>query len=306
MTFDHLLSVNQLDREQILSLLDTAAAIKAHPQQYQQALAGKSIAMLFEKPSLRTRVSFDVGIQRLGGHAVYLDQQNGALGERESVKDFAGNLSCWVDGIVARVFAQKTLETLAECGSVPVINALSDLYHPCQALADFLSLREAHGSFENLTLAYIGDGNNVTHSLMLTAAILGVNMVVLTPPGYSVDGQVVVQTQQLAAASGSQLLITNNVADLKGVDAIYADTWISMGDTTPLTQIEETFAAYRVDAALMKQAGARYFMHCQPAHREVEVTSEVMDSPQSLVLRQAENRMHAQNAVMLQLLNKGQ
>jgi len=302
MSFNHLLTVKDLNKEQILALLAQAKDLKANPANYSQALAGKSIATIFEKPSLRTRVSFDVGIQKLGGHAVYLDAQNGALGKRESVKDFALNLSCWVDGIVARVFSQQTLIELAHYASVPVINSLSDLYHPCQALADFQALSEQYDELSKVTLAYVGDGNNVTHSLMLTAAILGTDMVVVTPPGYSVDAAVAVETQKLCQQSGAKLTISNDVADLKGVNAIYADTWISMGDDTPLSEIQKVFAPYQVNQAMMQQAGADYFMHCQPAHREEEVTSEVLDGEQSLILQQAENRMHAQNAVMLALM----
>lgn len=302
MTFNHLLTVKDLNKDQILALLAQAKDLKKHPANYTQALAGKSIATIFEKPSLRTRVSFDVGIQKLGGHAVYLDAQNGALGKRESVKDFALNLSCWVDGIVARVFSQQTLIELAQFASVPVINSLSDLYHPCQALADFQALSEQYDDLSNVTLAYVGDGNNVTHSLMLTAAILGTDMVVVTPPGYSVDAAVAVETQKLCAQSGAKLTISNDVADLKGVNAIYADTWISMGDETPLSDIQKVFHPYQINQALMQTTGAEFFMHCQPAHRNVEVTSDVLDGEQSLILQQAENRMHAQNAVMLALM----
>lgn len=304
MRFNHLLTVKDLNKEQILALLEQAKQLKANPSDYSAALAGKSIATLYEKPSLRTRVSFDVGIQKLGGHAIYLDAQNGALGQRESVKDFALNLSCWVDGIVARVFKQQTLIELAKYGSVPVINSLSDLYHPCQALADFQALAEQYDDLSKISLAYVGDGNNVTHSLMLTAAIVGTDMVVVTPPGYSVDAAVALEAQQLAAKSGAKLTISNDLADLKGVNAIYADTWISMGDTTPLHEIKKTFMPYQVNQALMQQTGAEFFMHCQPAHRDVEVTSDVMDSEQSLLLQQAENRLHAQNAVMLALMGK--
>ncbi|MCM2678329.1 ornithine carbamoyltransferase [Echinimonas agarilytica] len=302
MNFEHLLSVKDLEKSTLKALIAQAIDLKKNPQKYQQALAGKSIAMIFEKPSLRTRVSFDVGIQKMGGHAVYLDQQNGAFGKRESVKDFAQNLSCWVDGIVARVFSQQSLIELAEYGSVPVVNALSDLYHPCQALADFQALTEQFGDVQGRTLAYVGDGNNVTHSLMLTAAILGVNMVIVTPPGHGVDGQVVVDSQKLCEKSGATLTISNDVSALKGVDAIYADTWISMGDETPFERIAEKFMPYQVNRQMMTDSGAQYFMHCQPAHREEEVTADVLDGDQSIILQQAENRMHAQNAVLLALL----
>ena len=302
MTFQHLLSIKDLDKATIKALIAQAIDLKKNPQNYSQALAGKSIAMIFEKPSLRTRVSFDVGIQKLGGHSVYLDQQNGAFGKRESVKDFAQNLSCWVDCIVARVFSQKALVEMAAEGSVPVINALSDLYHPCQALADFQTLTECFGDVEGRTLAYVGDGNNVAHSLMLMAATLGCNMVVVTPQGHSVDGLMVVDAQQLCQQSGATLTISHDINALRGADAIYADTWISMGDTTPLEQILEKFMPYQVTSDMMALSGAKYFMHCQPAHREVEVTSEVLDGEQSIILQQAENRMHAQNAVMLALM----
>ncbi|TCI04504.1 ornithine carbamoyltransferase [Corallincola luteus] len=299
---NHLLTLKDLDKEQILHLLDQAAKIKAAPQDYANALRGKSVVMLFEKPSLRTRVSFDIGLNKMGGHAVYLDQQNGELGARETVKDFGANISCWADGIVARVFKQSTLEQLATGGSIPVINALSDLYHPCQALADFLALQEKLGDPSKVKLAYVGDGNNVTHSLMLLAAQIGAEMVVVCPPGYSVDGQVVVDCQAINARTGGKLTISSELSALNGVDAIYADTWVSMGDSTPLDQIKAVFSSYQINAELMASTGAKFFMHCQPAHREYEVTSEVLDGEQSLILPQAENRMWAQNSVMLELL----
>ncbi len=301
---NHLLTLKDLSTAQIQALLDSAADIKANPQKYAQALAGKSIVTLFEKPSLRTRVSFDIGINKLGGHAVYLDQQNGALGVREAVKDFGANISTWADAIVARVFQQKTLEELAEGGTVPVVNALSDLYHPCQALADFQALAEKYDDLSKIKLAYIGDGNNVTHSLMIIAAKLGADMVVVCPQGYSVDGQVVIETQAINAETGGTLTLTDDVNALEGVDAIYGDTWISMGDDTPFEQIAEIFMPYQVNAELMQRSGAKYYLHCQPAHRDHEVTSEVMDSDASLLMLQAENRMWAQNAVLLALLGE--
>lgn len=199
----HLLTIKELTQSQLLALLDLAKKIKGNPADYRHALAGKSVVMLFEKPSLRTRVSFDIGIHKLGGHCLYLDQQNGALGKRESVADFAGNLSCWADAIVARTFSHKTIEGLAEFGTVPVINALSDLYHPCQALADFLTLSEQLGDLGKVKLAYVGDGNNVTHSLMIGAAILGASMTVICPEGHFPDGLIVNEVQQLAAENGA-------------------------------------------------------------------------------------------------------
>lgn len=298
----HLLSIKELTQQALLDLLALAKKIKAHPEQYRKALDGKSVVMLFEKPSLRTRVSFDIGINKLGGHCLYLDQQNGALGKRESVADFATNISCWADAIVARTFSHTSIEQLAKHGSVPVINALSDLYHPCQGLADFLTLAEQFDDVSKVKLAYVGDGNNVTHSLMYGAAILGASMTVICPAGHFPDGFVVAEAQALAAQYGGKIELTTDINAIEGHDAIYTDTWISMGDNTALSDIKAKFAPYQVNSALMNKAGAQYFMHCLPAHRGVEVTDEVMDGEGSLILHQAENRMHAQNAVLVTLL----
>ncbi|MCE9686054.1 ornithine carbamoyltransferase [Shewanella sp. AS16] len=299
----HLLSIQDLTQDELLALLALAKKIKADPGQYRHALDGKSVVMLFEKPSLRTRVSFDIGINKLGGHCLYLDQQNGALGKRESVADFAANLSCWADAIVARTFSHTSIEGLAKHGRVPVINALSDLYHPCQALADFLTLSERFDDVSKVKLAYVGDGNNVTTSLMFGAAIQGAQMTVICPAGHFPDGYMVAQAQTLAQQYGGKLTLTSDIEAIEGHDAIYTDTWISMGDSTALTDIKAKFSPYQVNAALMAKAGASCFMHCLPAHRGVEVTDEVMDGPASLILQQAENRMHAQNAVLVTLLS---
>ncbi|GGI92396.1 ornithine carbamoyltransferase [Shewanella gelidii] len=299
---DHFLSLKTLSKVELLELIELAKKIKAEPQAYRKALDGKSVVMLFEKPSLRTRVSFDIGINKLGGHVVYLDQQNGALGKREPVSDFATNISCWADAIVARVFAHSTVAELASAGSVPVINALCDMYHPCQGLADFLALAENLGDLSNKKLAYVGDGNNVTHSLMYGAAILGMEMTVLCPQGCFPDGEVVVDVQKIAQENGGKLVLTSDVAELGEQDAIYTDTWISMGDDTDLADIKAKFGPYQVNEAMMGKSGAQYFMHCLPAYRGVEVTAEVIDSDSSIILQQAENRMHAQNAVLVTLL----
>lgn len=298
----HLLTIKDLSQEQLLSLLELAKKIKANPSEYSQALAGKSIVTLYEKQSLRTRVTFDIGIAKLGGHAVYLDQNNGALGKRESVADFAKNISCWADAIVARTFAHKTVEELAEHGSVPVINSLSDMYHPCQGLADFLALSEQFDDLSKVKLVYIGDGNNVTHSLMFAAAITGAEMVVICPEGCFPDGKVVVDAQELAAKHGGSLTLSTDTSSAKGADAIYTDTWISMGDSITYDEIKDKFAPYQVNQQMMSDLEIGYFMHCQPAHIDQEVTQEVFDGEKSLVLQQAENRMHAQNAVMVTLL----
>ncbi|MCG9732305.1 ornithine carbamoyltransferase [Shewanella sp. Isolate13] len=299
----HLLSIKDLSQQQLLDLLALAQNIKANPAEYKHALEGKSVVMLFEKPSLRTRVSFDIGINKLGGHCLYLDQQNGALGKREPVSDFAANISCWADAIVARTFLHSTIEELAEHGTVPVINALSDLYHPCQGLADFLTLTEQYGDVSKVKLAYVGDGNNVTHSLMFGAAILGAQLTVICPPGHFPDGKVVCEAQELAAKHGGKLTLSSDIEAISDHHAIYTDTWISMGDSTPMAEIEAKFKPYQVNAQLMQKAGAKHFMHCLPAYREVEVTAEIVDGEGSLILHQAENRMHAQNAVLVTLLS---
>lgn len=298
----HLLTLKDLTQQQLLSLLQLAKDIKANPAQYSQALAGKSIVTLYEKQSLRTRVTFDIGIAKLGGHAVYLDQNNGALGKRESVADFAKNISCWADAIVARTFSHKTVEDLAEHGSVPVINSLSDMYHPCQGLADFMALSEQFDDLSKVKFAYIGDGNNVTHSLMFAAAICGSDMVVICPEGCFPDGKVVQDAQELAAKHGATLTLSTDPQAAKGADAIYTDTWISMGDNVSYDEIKDKFLPYQVNQQMMNELEIGYFMHCQPAHIDQEVTQEVFNGEQSLVLDQAENRMHAQNAVMVTLL----
>ncbi len=299
----HFLTLKDLTQAQFLGLIELAKQVKTTPEKFNQALVGKSLVTLYEKPSLRTRVSFDIGIAKLGGHSVYLDQNNGALGKRESVADFAKNISCWADGIVARTFSHKTVEDLAEFGSVPVINSLSDMYHPCQALADFLALAEQFDDLSLIKLVYIGDGNNVTHSLMIAAALAGVEMVVICPEGHFPDGKVVQDTQALAKSHGGSLLLSTELSAAKGADAVYTDTWISMGDAINYDEIKEKFLPYQVNRQLMTSLGDGYFMHCQPAHIGQEVTQDVFDGQNSLVLTQAENRMHAQNAVMISLLS---
>ncbi len=298
-----LLCLAELDQPTLSALLDLALDIKTSPQTYQHALRGRSIALLFEKPSLRTRVSFDVGINKLGGHSVYLDLQNGAMGQRESVEDFGSNLACWTDAIVARVYSQKTLVRLALSSKKPVINALSDIYHPCQALADLLTLKEQYGDLTKVHLAYVGDGNNVCQSLMLGAAIMGMDLTVVTPQGFGPDAHVLLKAQEMAKQSGAKLTLSQHVSSASGADAIYTDTWLSMGTRADPALIGQIFTPYQINTAVMQRLGVKHFMHCLPAHRGQEVTSEVLDSEYSLALQQAENRMHAQNAVLVSLFS---
>ena len=305
---NHFLADDQLNKSQLLALIQLAIKIKKTPTDYNQALAGKSVAMIFEKPSLRTHVSFDMGINKLGGHALYLGQQNGKLGERERVSDYAKNLSCFADAIVARVFSHDSIQGLAQHGSVPVVNALCDVYHPCQALADFVTLTELLPSLNKselseMKLAYVGDGNNVSNSLMIMAATLGVDFTLLTPTGYEAQTNIIETTQALANESGATLTITTDVEAIGAQDVIYTDTWISMGDedASKKAKILAHFAPYQVNHQLMTKANANVVMHCQPAHLEEEITTELFDSEMAVVFQQAENRMWAQNAVLVSL-----
>jgi ornithine carbamoyltransferase len=297
------LADDELNKKQLLALSELAIKIKKKPEDYSQALAGKSVAMIFEKPSLRTHVSFDMGINKLGGHALYLGQQNGKLGERERVSDYAKNLSCFADAIVARVFSHDSIQGLAEHATVPVINALCDVYHPCQALADFVTLAELFDNLSNVKLAYIGDGNNVSNSLMIMAATLGVDFTLVTPVGYEVQVEIIEKSQALAKKSGAKLNITSDIDNIGAQDVIYTDTWISMGDedASKKAEVLAHFAPYQVNHALMKSTDANVVMHCQPAHLEEEITTELFDSDMAVVFQQAENRMWAQNAVLVSL-----
>lgn len=299
-----LLTFKNWSAKDFSDVLELALQVKTHPEDFSQKLQGLSVVGLFEKPSLRTRVSFDIGINKLGGHFLYLDMNGSKLSGRESVEDTAANLGCWTDAIVARVFSHSTLETLAKSTKVPVINALCDLYHPCQALADFLALKEKFDDLSKVHLVYIGDGNNVTHSLMIVAAISGAKMSVATPQGHEPDATLVNYCQALAQQHGGKLTLTNDINELQKADAIYTDTWLSMGDNTPLESIKSKFQPFQLNTSLMDKLDAKYALHCQPAHRDLEITSEVVDSDQSLLLLQAENRMHAQNAILLSLLGK--
>ena len=297
-----LLSLKDWTADQLHSLLALAKTIKNNPAGYRKALDGLSIVALFEKPSLRTRVSFDIGINKLGGHMVYLDTQSNKLAGREDVKDMGANLACWADAIVARVFAHSTLEELAESANVPVINALCDMYHPCQAVADYLTISENYNDLSKVKLAYIGDGNNVTHSLMLMGVALGCEVVVITPEGHEVDDNIIKLTQARAQQFGGRLTVSTDINAAIGSQVLYTDTWLSMGDETPLADIKDTFSGYEINEALMAKTGAKYVLHCQPAHRDLEISGSLIDSDASLLMQQAENRMHGQNAILVHLL----
>jgi ornithine carbamoyltransferase len=290
-----------LAQDELIHLLELTARLKRSPGAYARALEGRYLSLLFEKPSLRTRLTFELAIKQLGGDAVF---SNGRIAEREPLKDVARNLDRWTHAIVARVFRQQTIEELARWSAVPVINALSDLYHPCQALADVFTLKERFGELRGLKLAFVGDGNNVAHSLMLTAPRLGVHLAVATPPAYAPQAEIAATAAGLAAASGAELTLTTDPAEaLEGADAVYTDVWTSMGFEQQAGERRRVFQPYQVNGALFEQARPdAIFLHCLPAKRGEEVTEEVIESPRSLVFEQAENRLHTQKALLLMML----
>jgi ornithine carbamoyltransferase len=301
-----LVTDRDLSRDDLDAILDLAGRIKAGPAGWRAALQDRTLALIFEKPSLRTRVSFEAGMTQLGGHAIDLGQSV-AMGKRESVADVARTLSGMVDGIMARTFSQEAVAELARHATVPVINGLSDHLHPCQALADYLTVRERHGRIAGIRLAYVGDGNNVAHSLMLTGARLGVHVRVATPPGYAPDPAVVAAAAGDAQPHGGSIQVgTDAAAAVAGADVIYTDTWASMGQEAEHAERVQVFRPYQVNREVMARAAAgAIFLHCLPAHRGEEVTDEVIESPASAVFQQAANRLHAQKALLVLLLRAG-
>jgi ornithine carbamoyltransferase len=299
-----LLADQDLTRSDLKLIFDLSDRVKATPGKFTQALRGKQLALIFEKPSLRTRTTFEVGITSLGGFAVYLEHTKPRLGEREAIKDVARNLERWVHGIVARTFAHESVLELAANATIPVINALTDLFHPCQALADFFTLHEKFGNLQGLKLAYVGDGNNVCHSLMIMAAKFGAAMRVATPSGYEPKADVVEAARALAVESGASVEAGHDpIQAVEGAQAVYTDVWTSMGQEYAAHLRSQVFAPYRVTTELMAAADSTaVFMHCLPAHRGQEVADEVIDSRQSVVYDQAENRLHVQKALMLLLM----
>lgn len=303
-----LISIHDLARDEVLEILDLAQKVKADPGSYRDALPQKTLAMIFEKPSLRTRVSFEAGMTQLGGHAINLAPADVSMGKRESVADIARTLSGMADGIMARTFSHEAIVELARHAAIPVINGLSDHLHPCQALADFLTVREIFGRTEGIRLAYVGDGNNVAHSLMYAGAKLGAHISLATPASHAPDPGVVERARQDAAETGARITVGRDVAEaVSGADVVYTDTWASMGQEAEHDERVKIFRSFQVDSAVMRRAAkGAVFMHCLPAHRGEEVTEEVFESKASVVFQQAANRLHAQKAVLILLMGGGQ
>jgi ornithine carbamoyltransferase len=302
-----LVSTRDLGPQGVEAVLHLAELVKSRPSVFQRSLAGRQMVMFFEKPSLRTRLTFEAGMNSLGGTAMFVDQSQGRLDARETLSDIAHNLERWVDVIVLRTFAQETIEQMARYASVPVINALSDLEHPCQALADYFTLQERFGDLKNICLAYVGDGNNVAHSLLLTCACVGSSIRIATPKGYEPNAKIVAEARKIAKLTGAQIeLLTDPGAAVVGVDAVYTDAWASMGQEGEAELRAGIFPPYQVNSTLMTEAAPHaVFMHCLPAHRGEEVTDEVMDSEQSVIFEQAENRLHVQKSILYLLLGGG-
>jgi ornithine carbamoyltransferase len=299
-----LLSVADLSAAEAEKIIAQALKMKRGP--VPQLLSGKILALMFEKPSLRTRVSFEVAAHQLGGYCFYLSPDEVGLGKREPVPDVARVLSRYVHGIIARTFSHQTLQTLAKHSNVPVINALSDLEHPCQALADILTIHEKKGKLKGLTLAFIGDGNNVAHSLLLAASLTGINFCIASPPGYMVNDKILQTAKEFSAHSGSRILLTEEPEQaVKDADVVYTDVWTSMGQETEAEKRRKAFARYQVDARLLSLAKKDViFMHPLPAHHGEEVAVGLLDSPYSVVFDQAENRLHLQKALLAEMFGK--
>jgi ornithine carbamoyltransferase len=299
-----LVSTRDLGPQGVEAVLHLADLMKSRPSVFARALAGKQMVMFFEKPSLRTRLTFEAGMAGLGGTTMFVDQSKDRLDARESLSDIAHNLERWVDVIVLRTFSQETIMGMARHASIPVINALSDLEHPCQALADYFTLVERFGDLKDITLAYVGDGNNVAHSLLLTCACAGSSIRIATPKVYACNAQIVADARKIAKQTGARMeFLTDPNAAVAGVDAVYTDAWASMGQEQQVAERAQIFPPYQVNRALMAEAAPHaVFMHCLPAHRGEEVTDEIMDSEQSVIFEQAENRMHVQKAILYLLL----
>jgi len=297
-------SLREFSPGEIRHLLDIACRLKANPQAYAEALTGKTLAMIFEKPSLRTRVTFDVGMEELGGHAIYLSPAEISLGKRESVHDIAKNLERMVHGIMIRTFAHEIVEQMAQHARVPVINGLTDFSHPCQAMADYLTMLEVKGRITGLKVAYVGDGNNVAHSLMFAGAQLGAHVWVATPPGFEPNLDATSWARLCCSETGASITLTHDPEmAVSNADVVYTDVWASMGQEDEAQARARVFQPYQVNTCLFSCAKEdAIFLHCLPAHRGDEVTDAVIDSPRSFVFQQAENRLHVQKAILLELM----
>jgi ornithine carbamoyltransferase len=304
MEINDFVSIRDLSSTEMEDLLFLGRQIKAHPSAYREALQGKTLALIFEKPSLRTRVSFDVGIHQLGGFCLYLSPAEINLGKRESIHDVAKNLERMVQGVVIRTFAHEIVEELAACCDIPVINGLTDFSHPCQAMADYLTIWEVKGRMKGLKLAFVGDGNNVAHSLMFGGAQLGADICIASPLGYEPRPDAVAWALWRASQSNGTVTITNDPRKaVAGADIVYTDVWTSMGQESEVQERRQVFRPYQVNAELFALAKPdAIFMHCLPAHRGEEVTAEVIDSVHSVVFQQAENRLHVQKAILIELM----
>ncbi|MDD5255295.1 MAG: ornithine carbamoyltransferase [Candidatus Omnitrophica bacterium] len=301
-----LISVKLIPDKEAGEIFALTGRLKKNPRAYNKALAGKTLALIFQKPSNRTRVSFEVGMYQLGGHTIYLGPEEINLGVREAIKDVARTLSRYVDGIVLRTFAHKNVLEMAAFSQIPVINGLSDYSHPCQALADLYTVKERFGRLKGIRLAYVGDGNNVCNSLIYACVKLGLNIRVASPAGYEPDAQVVREARALAFAKGSEFGISHDpFKAVSGADVVYTDVWASMGQEKEAKIRARAFRDFQINARLMKKAGGRALvMHCLPAHRGQEITDEVLDGARAIVFDQAENRMHVQKAVLIRLLGR--
>ena len=304
MAGEDLCSIADLSSAEVRATMKLGHDVKRNPRDYRHALDAKQMVLMFEKASLRTRLAFEAGINTMGGNAIFVDQTSSPLGERETIADVARNLERWVDVIVLRTYAHDTITEMAANSRVPVINALSDFEHPCQALADFMTIEEHFGTAAGLNFTFVGDGNNVCHSLMLTGAQMGANVTVATPRSYSPDIEIVTKAREIAEANRCEIrLLQDPQAAVEGADAVYTDVCVSMGFEHELTKRQPIFRPFQVNEALMARASSRaVFMHCLPARRGEEVTDAVIDSPQSIVFDQAANRLHAQKALLLLLL----
>ena len=297
-----LLTLEEFQREELEALFREADALRK--EDTARPLAGKTLGLIFQKPSMRTRVSFEVGMFQLGGQAITLGIDDIQLGVREATRDIAAVLSRYLDGIVARTFGHGDVELLARHATVPVVNGLSDLHHPCQALSDLYTIWKKKKALKGIRLAYVGDGNNVLHSLLIGAGIVGMHCSVATPKGYEPKAQIVAKAKKLGGSSGSEVELTNDPAKaVSGADVVYTDVWTSMGQEKERALRSKAFRSFQVDRALMRKAKpSALFMHCLPAHRGEEVTDEVLDGPRSIVFDQAENRLHVQKALLVRLL----